>query len=317
MGRYVLRRLIQALPLLLGISVVSFAILKVAPGGPLAAYAANPDITDDDIHRLEKAFGLDQPLYIQYLTWLAKFVTGDWGYSYAYHQPVLALIGERLPNTLYLMTTVFVVVLLVAVPIGILTALRQYSWFDHVVTGSTFAFLSMPTFWLGLVLIYVFGLYLRIFPLGAMQTPGREFDVLDRLHHLVLPVITLALVQVGAYTRYLRASMLETIGQDYVRTARAKGLAERVIVGRHALKNAAIPLVTIAALDLPDLFVGALVTEQIFGWPGMGRLFWDAATRFDYPILMGILAVSAALIILANLVADVIYGYLDPRIRYS
>lgn len=317
MGRYVLRRLIQALPLLLGISVVSFAILKVAPGGPLAAYAANPDITDEDIHRLEKAFGLDQPLYIQYVTWLAKFATGDWGYSYAYHQPVLGLIGERLPNTIYLMTTVFVVVLLLAIPIGILTALRQYSWFDHVVTGSTFAFLSMPTFWLGLVLIYVFGLYLRIFPLGAMQTPGTEFDLLDRLHHLVLPVVTLALVQVGAYTRYLRASMLETIGQDYVRTARAKGLGERVIVGRHALKNAAIPLVTIAALDLPDLFVGALVTEQIFGWPGMGRLFWDAATRFDYPILMGILAVSAALIILANLVADVIYGYLDPRIRYS
>jgi peptide/nickel transport system permease protein len=315
--RYVVRRLIQALPLLLGISIVSFAILKLAPGGPLAAYAANPYVTDEDLQRLERAFGLDQPLHVQYVSWLAKFVTGDWGHSYAYHQPVLDLIGERLPNTLYLMITVFLVVLVLAVPIGILTALKQYSWFDHVVTGATFAFLSTPTFWLGLLLIVFLGLNLRLFPLGGMNTPGAEFDLFDRLHHLVLPVATLALVQVGAYTRYLRASMLETINQEYVRTARAKGLAERVIVGRHALKNAAIPLVTVAALDLPDLFVGALVTEQIFGWPGMGRLFWDAATRFDYPVLMGVLAVSSALILLANLVADVLYAYLDPRIRYS
>lgn len=317
MGRYVLRRLIQALPLLLGISVVSFAILKVAPGGPLAAYEANPYVTDDDIRRLEHEFGLDQPIPVQYVSWLSKFVTGDWGYSYAYHQPVLALIGERLPNTVYLMGVVFLVVLAIAIPVGMLTALRQYSWFDHVVTGSTFAFLSMPTFWLGLLLIIFFGLQLGWLPLGGMATQGAAFDVGDRLRHLILPVATLALVSIGAYTRYLRASMLETIGQDYMRTARAKGLAERVVVARHALKNAAIPLVTVAALDLPELFVGALVTEQIFGWPGMGRLFWDAATRFDYPVLMGILAVSAALIILANLVADVIYGYLDPRIRFT
>ena len=316
MGRYVARRLVQALPLLLGITVVSFAILKAAPGGPLAAYDADPNVTDADIKRLEAAFGLDQPLHLQYVTWLGRFIVGDWGYSLASHQPVLALIGERLPNTIYLMAVVYLVVLAISIPIGILTAVRQYSWFDHLVTGSTFAFLSMPTFWLGLLLIILFGLQLRLFPLGGMQTPGSEFDLRDRLHHLVLPVATLALVQVGAYTRYLRASMLETLNQEYMRTARAKGLGERLVVGRHALKNAAIPLVTVAALDLPDLFVGALVTEQIFGWPGMGRLFWDAATRFDYPVLMGILAVSASLIILANLIADVVYGYLDPRIRY-
>jgi peptide/nickel transport system permease protein len=317
MGKYVTRRIIQALPLLLVITVISFAILKLAPGGPLGAYEANPNVTAEDIERLKKAFGLDQPLHVQYLTWLTQFVQGDWGYSYAYHRPVLELILERLPNTIYLMATVYIVVLVVSIPVGVLTAVRQYSWFDHVVTGSTFAFLSTPTFWLGLLLLLFFGLQLRLFPLGGIQTPGRDFDLVDRLHHLVLPVATLALVQVGQYTRYLRASMLDALNQEFMRTARAKGLAERLVVGRHALKNAAIPLVTVAALDLPNLFVGALVTEQIFGWPGMGRLFWDAATRYDYPILMGVLTVSAGLIIFANLIADVLYGVLDPRIRYS
>ena len=317
MNRYILRRLLQALPLLLGISVASFAILKAVPGGPLAAYEASPDITDEDIRRLEHAFGLDQPVPIQYLSWLGRFVVGDWGYSFVSHQPVLGLIGERLPNTVYLMGTVFVTVLVLAIPVGVLTAVKQYSWFDHVVTGSTFGFLSTPTFWLGLLLIIFFGLQLRWLPLGGMATPGAAFDLGDRLRHLILPVATISLVQLGSHVRYLRASMLETINQDYMRTARSKGLDERSVVLRHALKNAAIPLVTVVALDIPELFAGALVTEQIFGWPGMGRLFWDAATRLDYPILMGILAVSSTLIVLANLLADVVYGYLDPRIRYA
>jgi len=317
MGRYVVRRLLQALPLLLAISVAAFAIVKAQPGGPLAAYSSDPDFTEADRQRLEHAFGLDQPLPLQYISWLGSFFRFDWGYSFVSHQPVLSLIGERLPNTLYLMGTVFIVVLLFAIPIGVLTAVRQYSWFDHIVTGTTFAFLSTPTFWLGLLLIILFGLQLRWLPLGGMQTLGTPFDIGDRVRHLILPVATIALVQMVAHVRYLRASMLETIGQDYMRTARAKGLAERVVVMRHALKNAAIPLVTIVALDMPELFVGALVTEQIFGWPGMGRLFWDAATRSDYPVLQGILAVSSSLIVLANLFADVAYGYLDPRIRYS
>lgn len=317
MGRYVTRRLIQAIPLLLGISLISFGILKAVPGGPTAAYEGNPNFTDEDLRRLEAAFGLDQPVHVQYLNWLTHFVQGDWGYSYSGGQPVLQLILERLPNTLYLTIVAYLVVLLIAVPIGVLTATRQYSWFDHIVTGSTFAFLSTPTFWLGLLLLLFFGLQLRWLPLGGIQTLGTDFSLVDRLRHLILPVATLALVQIGSYTRFLRASMLETIHQDFMRTARAKGLVERVVVRRHALKNAAIPLVTVAALDLPDLFAGALVTEQIFGWPGMGRLFWDSATRFDYPVLMGILAITSILIVLANLLADVVYGYLDPRIRYS
>ena len=317
MGRFVLRRLLQALPLLIAISAVSFAILKLTPGGPLAAYEGNPLFTDEDRKRLEHAFGIDQPVPLQYLSWLGQFVRGDWGYSFASHQPVLALVAERLPNTVYLMGTVFVTVLLLAIPIGVIAAVKQYSWFDHVVTGATFAFLSTPTFWLGLLLIIAFGLQLRLFPLGGIDTPGQPFNLFDRLRHLVLPVATIALVQLGSHVRYLRASMLETINQDYMRTARSKGLGERAVVLRHALKNAAIPLVTVVALDVPELFAGALVTEQIFGWPGMGRLFWDAATRFDYPVLMGILTVSSALIVLANLFADVVYGYLDPRIRFG
>ena len=316
MGRYVARRLIQAIPLLLGISVISFAILKAVPGGPTAAYEGNPYFTDEDLRRLEAAFGLDQPIHVQYLNWFTHFIHGDWGYSYSGGKPVLQLIFERLPNTLYLTIAVYVTVLVVAIPVGVLTAVRQYSWFDHIVTGSTFAFLSTPTFWLGLLLIISFGLQLRWLPLGGIQTPGMDFDLVDRARHLILPVATLSLVQIGSYTRFLRASMLETINQDFMRTARAKGLLERVIVLRHALKNAAIPLVTVAALDLPGLFAGALVTEQIFGWPGMGRLFWDSATRSDYPVLMGILAITSTLIVLANLFADVLYGYLDPRIRY-
>jgi peptide/nickel transport system permease protein len=316
-GRYIVRRLLQAVPLLLAISAVAFAILKAQPGGPLAAYEGNPDFTEADRLRLEHAFGLDQPLPLQYLTWLGSFVRLDWGYSFASHQPVLVAIGERLPNTLYLMGTVFVVVILIAIPVGVITALKQYSWLDHVVTGVVFTFLSTPTFWLGLLLIILFGLQLHWLPLGGIQTLGQPFDVGDRLKHLILPVATIALVQMGGHVRYLRASMLETIGQDYMRTARAKGLAERVVVLRHALKNAAIPLVTIIALDMPELFVGAVVTEQIFGWPGMGRLFLDSAFRADYPVLQGILAITSGLIVLANLVADVTYGWLDPRIRYS
>ena len=317
MGRYIVRRLLQAIPLLLGITVLLFAILKAVPGGPLAAYEADPSVTAEDIKRLEHALGLDQPVPIQYLSWLGHFLTGDWGYSIASSQPVLRMIGERLPNTVWLMATVYVATLLIALPIGVLTAVRQYSLFDHVVTGATFMAFSMPTFWLGLLLIIVFGLQLHVLPLGGMLTPGGTFSLPDLARHLVLPVATLSMVGVGTYVRFLRASMLETTSQDFMRTARAKGLAERAVISRHALKNAAIPFVTVAALDLPELFAGALVTEQIFGWPGMGRLFWDASTRLDYPVLMGVLAISATFVVLANLLADVIYGYLDPRIRYS
>jgi peptide/nickel transport system permease protein len=314
---FLARRMAQSVPLLLGITIVTFLMVNAVPGGPLSLYANNPSFTAEDAARLQRVLGLDQPLYIRYLSWLGAFLHGDWGYSYATHRPVLEMIGDRLPNTLYLMGTVYVVTILIAIPVGIVAAVRQYSASDHLVTGLAFAGVSMPTFWLGLLLIIFFGLTLHLFPLGGMATPGADFDLQDRLWHLVLPVATLSTVGIAHYTRYLRASMLETLGQEYIRTARAKGMVERLVVLRHALKNAGIPLVTVAAVDLPELFVGALVTESIFGWPGMGRLFLDAATRSDYPVLMGILTVAAGMVIAANLMADVIYGYLDPRIRRS
>lgn len=315
MREYLVSKLVHTVIVAFCVLTLVFVVLHMT-GDPVLMLLP-PDPSKVEIEALTRALGLDQPLHVQYLAWIGKFVTGDWGFSYAYHQQVLGLIWERLPNTIYLMSTVYLFTLALALPVGIFVATRQYSWFDHIVTGATFAFLSTPTFWLGLLFIIIFGLQLRWLPLGGVATPDAPFDVIDRLRHLILPVLTLSLVGVGRYTRYLRASMLETINGEYIRTAWAKGLTERRVVLGHALKNAAIPLVTVAALDLPDLFVGALVTEQIFGWPGMGRLYWDAATRFDYPILMGVLVVSAALIVFANLLADVLYGYLDPRIRYG
>ena len=309
------RRLLQAVPLVLGVTLAAFVVINAVPGGPLSAYENNPGITPQDIARLQRTLGLDQPIWLRYIQWLQHFLAGDWGYSYATHRPVLTMITERIGNTLLLMGTVYVTTLLIAIPVGLYTAVRQYSAGDYAVTFVAFAGLSMPTFWLGLLLIIVFGLNLGILPLGGMATPGADFDLADRLSHLVLPVATLSVVGIAHYTRYLRGSTLEVLTQDYIRTARAKGLREQTVLLRHAFRNAALPLVTVAALDLPELFAGALVTEQIFGWPGMGRLFWDSATRSDYPVLMGIVTVSAAMIIFANLLADLIHAWLDPRVR--
>ena len=315
MNRYILRRLLQALPLLLGISVASFAILKAVPGGPLAAYEASPDITDEDIRRLEHAFGLDQPVPIQYLSWLGRFVVGDWGYSFVSHQPVLGLIGERLPNTVYLMGTVFVTVLVLAIPVGVLTAVKQYSWFDHIVTGTIFTFLSTPTFWLGLLLIIVFGLQLRWLPLGGMQTLGASFDVGDRLRHLILPVATIALVQMGSHVRFLRASMLETIGQDYMRTARAKGLSENRTMWVHVLRNASIPIITHVMSTLPGLLIGAFLVERFFSIPGIGREVILAVERSDFPVIKAITVYVAVATMIFNLLADLMYKAVDPRVQ--
>jgi peptide/nickel transport system permease protein len=230
---------------------------------------------------------------------------------------------DRLPNTLYLMATAWIVTILIAIPVGILAATRQYTWFDHLITGLTFVGQSVPIFWLGLILILIFYVTLDnpfsgepLLPAGGMKTLGADFSIVDRAKHLVLPVTMLAASWVAWYTRFLRSSMLEVVHQDYVRTARAKGLREQVVIMRHAFRNAAIPLVTLMALDLPLIFSGALFTEVIFSWPGMGRLFFAAADRRDYPLLMAIIMITATLIVFANLLADVLYAWLDPRIRY-
>jgi peptide/nickel transport system permease protein len=273
---------------------------------------------------LRHKYGLDQPLYIQYLKWMGQLFQGNLGESIKMHRPVSELIAERLPNTLLLVGCAFLVTIAVAIPVGVYSAIKQYSLSDYVITTLTFIGQSIPIYWFGLVLILVFYVWLKnpltggpIFPGGGMYSIDKDPSLLDRLWHLVMPVTMLSLAWVAWYSRFLRASMLEVIHSDYVRTARAKGLGERAVRYRHALKNAAIPLVTLVALDLPSLFGGALFTEMVFSWPGMGRLFWDAARARDYPILLAVVLINSVLIVAFNLVADLGYGLLDPRIRYA
>jgi peptide/nickel transport system permease protein len=314
---FILRRLLSVVPVLLIITFATFFLMQLLPGGPLAAYENNPEISQQDIERLRHEMGLDRPIPVQYWAWLKNFAQGDWGYSFTTKRPVLTEIWERLPNTLYLTGISLIVALIIAIPAGIISATRQYSVFDHITTTLAYIGRSMPVFYSGLLLIIIFSIWLRWLPSGGMQTLGKEFSLIDSLRHLFLPVLSLSTLIAAKYVRFLRTSMLEVIHLDYIRTAAAKGLSERVIIYKHAFRNAAIPLVTVVAIDLPVLFAGALFTETIYSWPGMGRLFVDAATRFDYSVVMGIVAAIAFLVVVSNLLADVVYAILDPRITYS
>ena len=314
---YFIRRFLSAIPVLLIITFATFALMQALPGGPLSAYENNPEIKAEDIARLRHELGLDRPVHIQYIRWLQNFLKGDWGYSYATKRPVLREIWERLPNTIYLTGLALIVALLIAIPVGIVSATRQYSVFDHVVTTMTYIGRSMPIYYSGLLLIIFFSIWLRWLPSGGMYTLGKEFSMLDRVKHLLLPLLSLSTLIAAQYARYLRTSMLEVLHQDYIRTAAAKGLHQQIIIYKHAFRNAAIPLVTIVAIDLPILFAGALFTETIYSWPGMGRLFVDSSLRFDYPIVMGIVTTIAFLVVICNLLADMVYAVLDPRITYS
>lgn len=317
MARHFFSRIIRSIFLLIVISLLAYAILVAMPGGPLAAYLENPDVRPEDIERLERQLGLDRPLLVQYLRWLYRFVQGDWGFSFTSKRSVLQLVTSRLGNTLYLMGSAMAVAILIAVPVGIISAVKQYSLVDYLATALAFFGLSMPTFWLGLLLILVFSVTSQLLPVGGMATMGQPSSLTDRLVHLILPCATIAIVTTGIYVRHLRASMLEVLNQDYMLTAHAKGLTERQVTLRHGFKNAAIPFVTIVSLQLPRLFTGAVVTEAIFAWPGMGRLFWDAALARDYPVLMGVITISAVLVMVSNLLADLLYTLIDPRVRYQ
>jgi peptide/nickel transport system permease protein len=305
------------------LSVFLFGIVRLMPGGPLAQAERNPNVTPEQLAALRERLGLDQPLPVQYVKWIKAFVLeGDWGYSIKFRRPVAEMISERLPATLLLFGVGFIVMLVFAIPIGVYSALKPYSLFDNIITTFNFAGQSVPVYWLGLLLIVVF--YLNnpfgdgpLFPAGGMYTIGKEGDLLDLLWHLVLPVTALSFGYVAWYSRFLRSAMRETLNEDYVRTARAKGLSARLVNFRHALRNALLPLVTLMALDLPTVFGGAVFIETIFAWPGMGRLFWDAARGRDYPILLAVMMIYAALTLLFNLLADILYGFLDPRIRYD
>ncbi len=320
MTRYLVRRLTEAAITVLFASVLIFLILHLSPGGPFDALAQTKARNDPGyLDRLNRLVGLDKPIHERYLNWASRVVRGDWGDSWVVSKgrPVETLIMERLPNTITLMGSALLVSLLIAMGIGILSAVKQYSWFDYLATSFSFAGISMPTFWFGLQLIFIFGLWLRVLPISGLHSVNKANDLGDRLAHLVMPVAVLGLVQVAQWSRFIRSSMLEVLRQDFVRTARAKGLGGRAVLVRHALRNALIPLITVVAIAIPNLFGGAIITETIFAWPGMGRLYIDAVAGSDWPVAMGLLVITALLVALSNLLADLLYAVVDPRIRYT
>jgi peptide/nickel transport system permease protein len=320
-SRFILRRLIQMIPLMVGITLITFLLANATPGSPLANMAFNPTIRQEDIARIEEQLGLNKPLHIRYFVWLSHLAQGDFGLSLLNQRPVLGTIFERLGDTLLLTGTALVLALLFSIPVGVYSAVRRNSAFDNAATAISVAGFSMPTFWLGLMAILLFAVKARewgwpiTFPAGGAYDQRTGGDFWNRVHHLILPATTLAFVQTAAWTRYIRAQMLEVLSQDYMRTATAKGLRERIVIFRHGLRNAVLPLVTLLGIAIPDLFGGSLVIEQIFNWPGIGRLAFNSAIGKDYTMVMGIVVFVSFLVILGNLIADVVYSLLDPRIR--
>lgn len=317
MAGFVLRRLWQSSVLIVGVSVIGYALMFLAPGGPLAVYTLNPGVTAEDIARIERVMGLDRPFYVQYLNWASGLLHGNWGTSFFAGRPVADLVLERLPATLLLMGASIAASVVIGTAVGALGAFRRYSVFDYLATTGAMVALSLPTFWFGLVAIYVFAVQLGWFPAGGIRTLGGAGGggAADIVRHLVLPASVLTFVLVGQWSRYARSAVLEVLSQDYIRTARAKGLARSTIVFRHALRGALGPLVTLLGLQMPLLFGGALVLETVFSWPGMGLLFVSSLGTRDYPVLMGILMLSAVSVVVGNLVADLINAAIDPRVK--
>ena len=318
MTTYIIRRLIQGIFILMIITTVSFGLTRMS-SDPMAQYTLGR-ISAEDRARIRANLGLDQPLPVQYFKWLGLAVRGDFGYSITNHQPVSELIKQRLPQTLVLMVTAEIVIIVFSTLLGIYSAVKQYSLFDNVLTGLSFVGYSLPIFFIALMLMFIFAVQFKGWGLPYLPTGADIWnfsDLRELFLHLVLPVASLAIIQVAAYTRYLRSSMLEVLSQDYIRTARAKGLMQRAVVIRHALKNAALPLVTLIGLDIPFLLGGAIVTETVYSWPGMGRLFWQQAGRGDYPTVMAILLLVATAVVIFQILTDIAYTLIDPRIRLS
>lgn len=304
------------IPLLLGVSFIVFFIVKSAPGDPFA-YLVGPDSDPAQIARMKAQLGLDKPLVIQYWSWLKETLSGNLGYSIRNQRPVVEMMAIRLGPTFLLAGAAFVIGFVVAIPFGVAAATRPYSLLDNTISTLAFMGISLPSFFTALLAIYIFGVVLRLTPLNGMATPDVPFSLFDRLHHLALPALTLAVREIAVTMRFTRSSMLEVLRQDYVRTARAKGLSERIVVYKHALRNSLIPVITLLGFSLPTLFSGAIVFEILFAWPGMGQFTFNALLDRDYPILMTTNLFFATLVMLGNLVADVLYAVADPRIRYS
>jgi peptide/nickel transport system permease protein len=327
-GRKILKRAFFSLVSLVIISLISFALINLAPGGPMAVYAENPKISAAAKERIKKQLGLDKPAPVRYGLWMKAMLHGDFGLSYKTGRPVTQEIAERLPATLTLMTVSFLISVGIAVPIGIFSATHRNSFPDYLVTFGSFVGLSLPTFWFGLLMLLVLALWLNWLPAGGYLTPWfspedfplwlRPWAVLgEHLRFLIMPALVLGLANIASWSRYMRSSMLEIVGQDYIRAARARGIPEKKVIRIHALRNSLTPLITIMALDLPAFFGGAVVTESIFAWPGMGRLFITSVFNRDYQVLMGITVITALLVIVSNFLADLLYTVLDPRVKYE
>jgi len=327
MARYILKRLLAAIPLVLGIATVIFFILNLAPGDPVARYIG-PNVPPAVIQQIRANFGLDQPLHVRYLKWMGSLLTGDFGYSLGKNRPVAGLIAEILPNTLLLSGAALVLSFVAGILLGVIQAVRQYSVTDQLLSVVALFFYSMPSFWLALMLILLFSLGARswhwpfFLPASGIQSVDFSFlstwgKVVDVLKHLALPALSLALVLSAGIARYMRGSMLEVIRQDYVRTARAKGLPEARVIFKHALRNAMGPVITLFGLYLPVLFSGTVFVEVVFGWPGMGNLIVQAIGQRDYPVVMASAFIFGIMVVVGNLVADVLYAVADPRIRYG
>jgi peptide/nickel transport system permease protein len=307
------------IPVLLGISIILFCILALAPGDPFGDLAANENIPPEILFNLRQQFGMDDPIHVRYVRWFVAMIQGDWGSSFVSRVPVVDLIMQRLPVTLFVLGSAYLVALLVALPVGILSAIKPYSLFDQIATTFAFIGYSLPTFFTGLLFILLFSIYLNWLPFiysSTIEVTGLAW-ALEHLRQGAMPIAVLGLFQAALLTRFVRASMLEVIDQDYVTTARSKGLHERLVILKHALRNALIPVATVIAYDIPSIFTGALITEQIFRVPGIGSLLIGSIESNDTPVAMAIVFVNSALVIIFNLLVDVIYGFLDPRISYS
>jgi peptide/nickel transport system permease protein len=318
MHRYILQRLLTAIPILLGITFATFLIINAAPGDPVDLMV-NPmaGVSPDAVQARREALGLNKPLLVRYGLWLKEVARGNLGYSLVNREPVLDRIARRLLPTLQLMGAALLLGVVIGVPLGVLSAVRRYSFLDHFTTVLAFLGVSSPSFFLGLGAIYLFSLKLDLLPTAGMQTLGAPYSLLDRLHHLILPALVLSVGTTASLMRYTRSSMLEVIAQDYITTARGKGLGESSIIIGHALRNALLPVITILGLSLATIFGGAVITEQIFQWPGIGMLTIQSVTARDYPVLMGLTFFTAILVFLGNLLADIAYSFADPRIVFK
>lgn len=317
MFRYILKRLLYAIPVFLGITFVIYTLINLAPGGPLSVLAASGEMSLSDLEALKISMGLDKPIVIRYFIWLGDLLRGDFGISYRTSQEVSLMISQRIMPSLMLTGTGILAAMLVGVPLGIISAYKPNSVWDHISTFISFIGASVPNFFLSLLLIYVLAVKLKWFPTSGMQSSGMSGNLLDLLHHLALPAFVCGIQPIGNYIKQTRSSVLEVLNEEYIKTARSKGLTNVVIVLKHAFRNALIPIVTTISLSIPFLIGGAVVTEQIFAWPGIGSLMITAITSRDYPVIMGVAVLICGVVLVANLILDLIYAALDPRIKFK